>query len=69
MDIMLLNESNDLILDNDEEPMNEANLPASTSKTVLHTTIKQERLDHLMMIYIYKDRKIDFKKPSRSLYM
>ena len=62
MDIMPLNESNDLILDNDEEPMNQANLPASTSKTYIHTTMKQERLNHLMMIYIHKDRKIDFKK-------
>ena len=49
---MPLNESNNLILDNDEEPMNQTNLLASTSNTYLHTT----------MIYIHKDRKIDFKK-------
>lgn len=32
MDIMQLNESNDLILENDEEPMNQANLLVSTSQ-------------------------------------
>ena len=35
MDIMPLNKSNDLILENDEEPMNQANLPPSTSQSKL----------------------------------
>ena len=35
MDIMPLNKINDPILENDEEPMNQANLPASTSQSEL----------------------------------
>ena len=31
-------------------------------KTYLRTTMKQERLNHLMMIYIHKDRKIDIEE-------
>ena len=31
-------------------------------KTYLPTTMKQERLNHLMMIYIHQDRKINIKQ-------
>ena len=31
-------------------------------KTYLCTTMKQERLNHLMMVCIHKNRKIDFKE-------
>lgn len=31
-------------------------------KTYLRTTMKQERLNHLMMIYIHQDRKIDIEE-------
>ena len=31
-------------------------------KTYLLTTMKQERLNHLMMIYIHQDRKIDIEE-------
>lgn len=34
-------------------------------KTYLRTTMKQDRLNHLMMIYIHKDRKIDIIKAMR----
>ena len=34
-------------------------------KTYLRTTMKQERLNHLMMLYIHKDKTIDFNEAMR----
>lgn len=34
-------------------------------KTYLRTTMKQDRLNHFMMLYIHKDRKVDIIKAMR----
>ena len=37
-------------------------------KTYLRTTMTQERLNHLMMIHIHKDRSIDIEKAINTLH-
>ena len=38
-------------------------------KTYLRTSMKQERLNHLMMIYVRKDKKIDFTESMKEFVL
>ena len=38
-------------------------------KTYLRTSMKQERLNHLMMIYVHKDKKIDFTESMKEFVL